>query len=269
MNDLPGGDFSKLLVGEHWPSELAVSDVVQASINRREVRSNFTSYSDQLLEIRSGALAKQSGQTADYLRSAFETGVQQARSTAEANEAKNHAYESAHSLATGLRAELSSIALDGESRIRAVQQSKKSMTSKVAEITEIIADSQTRANVKAAACASGILEAMQELLYKQEIDKSARQFSKECGSDTSLMFRGPDKAAITRQVRLILGQDEQPGPLTSEQLNVFQGGSEDRVPPPTTPTDIDRAGQACFLPGAQEPRAPDSFAGIAAPPGQR
>ncbi|PQM46271.1 hypothetical protein C1Y40_03569 [Mycobacterium talmoniae] len=152
----------------------------------------------------SGTLTDQEGRTADAGRDAFQAGERLSRETAEKYETIRRSNKSAHDSASELRSALLTIAENGNSRIEEIQQSKDSLPIKVGKITEVVADCQTQANAKAAACAGNMLTDIQHVLDKHGIQVSAQQFASDNGFDTTRMFRSPNTAKIRQQVETTL-----------------------------------------------------------------
>ncbi|WP_133053649.1 hypothetical protein, partial [Mycolicibacillus trivialis] len=188
MTNLPEGDFTELLIGAHWPSDMALSTMQTASASRANIESLFTRYSDQLQQIMVDPLANQAGTTADSLRMEFARGIQAARDTAEANGTKRAGYDSAHALASNLQEELAAIATSGNEQIHKIQSSKLPFPEKVVQISDVVMYSQAAAAVKAASCADGILDVIQTIFTGQNMELTARQFSKQHGFDPSSLF---------------------------------------------------------------------------------
>lgn len=210
MSDLPPGAFSEILVGQHWPSAPAMAAVYDAVANRGGAHTEFSMFAEQLRQIRSGPLADQSGITADRIRDTFDQGAQTAQSIADVNSAKQGAYHAAHSVADDLRDALTTIAEDGNTKIDQIRNAKGSAAEKIAQITEVVVDAQTRANTKAATCAGEILDAMQGIFAKQGIATSAREFASEHGLDVQAMFQAPNREAINARLTSFLGTPERP-----------------------------------------------------------
>lgn len=235
MSDLPPGEFSEILVGQHWPSSPAMTTIRNASANRGSVEDSFTSFSEQLRQIQAGPLANQNGLTADRIRDAFESGGDHAQSIADANRVKKAAYNTAHNVADELRDALTTIAEDGNSKIRSIQNSKGTLADKIAKITEVVVNAQTQANAKAAISAGDILDAMQEVFTKQGLDASARRFAKDHGVDPASMFGPPNKEDIQAQIKNVLNRLDPPQSPANDVPAHFSGDLQTDASQPQIP----------------------------------
>lgn len=80
-----------------------------------------------------------------------------------------------------LRAELTAIAEDGDSRIRHIEGGRDSEAAKLDGFVDVVMDCQSRAGGKAARYGQDILDAIQKVLAAEGIDQSARQFAAQHG----------------------------------------------------------------------------------------
>jgi hypothetical protein len=205
MSDFPPGRYSRILVGHVWPSGSNLAAVVNASTECANVAAAYQDLQDRLCQARFGPLAGQVGVTADDVHDAFRRGEDHARSIVEKNETKRAAFESAHSAVSELRAELTTIARDGDNRIRRIEGGEDSAAAKLDMLVEVVLDCQTRANVKAALYSQGILDAVQKILDAEGIDQSARRFAADHGIET--VFGHPTTDMVRSQVAALA-----PGP---------------------------------------------------------
>lgn len=220
------GDWTELLVGHVAPTDSNLAILSAASSYFGNVATGFRGYEDQLQRVWSGVLTDQEGRTADAGRAAFQQGVQLARETADRYDVIQGSSKSAHSSASDLRSELLTIAENGNCRIRQIQQSSDSLPIKIGRITEVVVDCQTQANAKAAACAGDLLTQIQQILDKQGIQVSSRQFARDNGFDTTRMFGSPNTEVIRNRVETTLN-------LTGSPDGTQALGNP--VPPPNAP----------------------------------
>ena len=290
MPDLPGGDWTPLLIGHQWPGSASLAALAASERNRAATAAAHNHYAESLRAVRMGALAGQQGVAADAARHLFQSGEDAARGIAESNEAKRDSYRWAHRYVAELRSALQDIARDGNSEIRRVLDSRRPLAEKVSAIVGTIAAAQTQANVKAAECSAGVLGAMETALGTAPSGLSAREFTKANGVDLVSAFRSPNQPDLQRQVSTALGvgipdTGESPGspavesganPVASNTVAVetipgrtepvpATGGSAPTPTPTPTPTSTaadSPAPGAATAPGAEsadlrEPVRPD------------
>jgi hypothetical protein len=101
---------------------------------------------------------------------------------------------------------------------------------------------QQDANSAAAPCTQNIFEAMQTVLDRRGIPKSARQFAQDHGIDTTRLLGSPSKEAVTQQVKDVLNQG---GPTD-------QGGPTEANPPDSMQPALGNMNQG----GTRPPGAP-------------
>ena len=203
--DYPPGEWSAILVGAQWVSRTTVEILDNAVVNRNTVVAHFADLYRTLHQAVDTTLAKQEGATADATRDAFRTGADQAFEVVRKNQAYAQALQKSVNAVVTLRGQLTDIAEKGNQQIRDIQQSKADTATKVAQITEVIANSQRDANQRALACAGEIMDdAGQNVLNAQGTGQSFRALAHAAGSDN--VNRQPDSQAIEAQVRDQLNQ---------------------------------------------------------------
>ncbi|SOJ54456.1 hypothetical protein MSIMFB_01950 [Mycobacterium simulans] len=236
MSDLPPGEWSSILVGLYWPAGSNVATISAESTNFGTIAAGYRYFENQLQAARIGPLASQEGLTADDLRDTLRRGEENAHDVAEKNVVKKSAYDFVRDSANDLRSELTVIAREGNSKIKEIQGSKDSLLTKIDKITDVVLDCQRRANAKAAMCGDNILNATQNILRREGIDISARQFANDRAIDTVQMFKSPSKEAIHDQVKGILANPTPEGYKADvtgspQGLESTGGGSPQTGPP--------------------------------------
>ncbi|MBO0881550.1 MAG: hypothetical protein J2P17_14660, partial [Mycobacterium sp.] len=206
--DYPPGEWSPLLVGAQWVSGTTLTILTNALANRRATVSNFSNLHETLQSALNSSLAGQEGATADAIRDAFNQGADQAFEIAEKNEAYAKALQHAHNSVIALRQLLTDIAARGNKEINDAQRSNTDSATKVAKISEVIANCQREANQKAAGCADDIMDAGQNVFTAQGTGQSFRGLAH--GNSIDNINQQPDLNAIEGQVR---GKLDQPAPL--------------------------------------------------------
>lgn len=204
MSDFPPGRYSQLLVGHVWPSGSNLAVVNSASADFGNTAAAYQDLQDQLCQARFGPLADQVGVTADDVRAAFQRGEDHARAIAEKNETKRAAFQSAHDAAKELRSQLTTIAEEGDNQIRHIQAGKGSSAAKLDKLVDVVLDCQIRANAAAASYGQDILNAVQQILAAEGVDKSARQLAEYHGIDAGRMFGRPHQDSVREQLRTLL-----------------------------------------------------------------
>lgn len=205
MNDLPGGEWSALLVGHQWPSSVALAALAESAQSRARVAVLQRDYAETLRSIRTNTLANQHGVTADDLNETFETGERAAYNLSGKNRIKQTAYVRAAQHVEDLRSSLTDIAAQGNSEIRAIVTSHQPLPSKVDAIAAAVLAAQTHANAKAAECSAHLLDAMQSLVEIDDPALSARQFTGANGTDLGRAFGTPSPEIVRREVEHVLG----------------------------------------------------------------
>lgn len=210
MRDLPGGQWSPLLIGHQWPGRDALAALAAAAENRATTADAHNSYAESLRAIRLGLLADQQGIAADAARHAFQAGEQSSRGVVEHNETKRDAYRWAHRYVAELRSALGDIARSGNAEIRQVLDSQRPPADKISAIVSAIAAAQTQANTKAAECSANVLATIEATLGTAQSGLSAREFTSANGVDLLSAFRSPSPEGLQRQVEAVLGESGSP-----------------------------------------------------------
>jgi hypothetical protein len=203
--DLPGGEWSPLLIGHQWPGSASLAALAASERNRAATAAAHNNYAESLRAVRVGTLASQQGVAADAARQLFQSGEDAALGIAESNEAKRDSYRWAHRYVAELRSALQDIAHVGNSEIRRVLDSQRPLAEKVSAIVGTIAAAQTQANAKAAECSAGVLGALETTLGTTQSGLSAREFTEANGVDLVSAFRSPNQPDLQRQVSTALG----------------------------------------------------------------
>ena len=216
VSDLPGGQWSSLLVGHQWPGSESLAALSTSADNRAATASSHHGYAETLRSIRYGVLAEQQGITAEAARHAFRTGEDTARVIAENNEAKRDSYRWAHRHVAELRSALRDIADSGNSEIRRTLDSRAPLAEKISAIVSTITNAQTQANTKAAECSANLLGVIDTALGTGPSGLSAREFSSGNGVDLLSAFRSPSPETLHSRVEAALRETApaDPGPQT-------------------------------------------------------
>jgi hypothetical protein len=221
MSDFPGGQWSALLVGHQWPNYGSLATVSTAALNRGAIGEQFDNYANILRTVREGALAEQQGVTAEDTKQAFESGELSAHDISEVNTTKKSSYESARNATDGLRSDLRSIAEQGNADIDAIVASKDPAAIKISKISDVVANAQGQANIKAASHSQHVLDAVQQVVRMSGIDSSARQFAEQYGVDLDKAFRSPTRNDVLEQVRTMLNKT---APVPDSPSSISSGG---------------------------------------------
>ncbi len=282
MPDLPGGEWSPLLIGHQWPGSASLAALAASERNRAATAAAHNNYAESLRAVRMGTLASQQGVAADAARQLFQSGEDAALGIAESNEAKRDSYRWAHRYVAELRSALQDIAHVGNSEIRRVLDSQRPLAEKVSAIVGTIAAAQTQANAKAAECSAGVLGALETTLGTTQSGLSAREFTEANGVDLVSAFRSPNQPDLQRQVSTALGVEipdtgESPGspavesgttPVASNAVAIetfpgrtdpvpATGGSAPTPTPAPTPADGAAAAPGAESADLREPIRPD------------
>jgi hypothetical protein len=266
--DYPPGEWSELLVGPQWVSGTTVMILTDSLANRKATVAHFSELHETLQSALNSTLAGQEGATADAIRDAFRQGADQAFQVAEKNESYAKALQRTHNSVIALRHLLTDIAEKGNKEIRDVQSSEADSATKIAKISEVIANCQREANQKAAGCADDVMDAGQNVVDAQGTGQSFRGLAHADAIDN--VNQQPNLNTIENQVR---GKLDQPAsqPLTHNNAlapppeapsgsgPVTDGGASRGVPTPTAPV-APPAGSAPNAPGSP-PSAPAAFGG--------
>lgn len=200
MIDLPPGEWSALLVGEHWPGPSAPVAMSEAADRRANQAATLEQYAEQLRSAREAHLAPQSGIAAETLRGLFDRGRRAVLDVADRNRVKADAYRRARHSVDQLRTDLAEIAADGNAAIEAVNRSDAPVDRKVAAILEVITAARTAAATKVAGHTDTVYAAVQSVLDSQGLDGSARMFAAAQGVSPDLHRGSPAIEALRREV---------------------------------------------------------------------
>lgn len=184
MSDLPPGQWTELLLGDHWPDAASLQTLSSASTERHSASTQFERYADTLRAIYGQNLVRQEGYTAEDTRNRFIAGEHHAREVTRTSRVKSQAYKDAHRSMEQLRQQLNELAAEGNQTIDAVIDSEMSLPDKVSRISAIIAATRSNAAIASAVQAGEIYSAIQTVLSNQGIDISARTFSAANGVAT-------------------------------------------------------------------------------------
>ncbi len=195
------GEWSQLIVGHQWPSEMTIAGLNAWIENRGQIAAAHHSVADLLNEAKTGPLAVQEGKTADALVQLFDEGEQLARDVARKNGIKKDSYTSALGSVHNLRENLSEIADRYNQEIKKVLESSEPAAVKVPQILSAIGRGQQEANLAAANCGGDIGDAGQRILDQELSGQSFRQFAKANGVDMSQLFRSRDTKGLESAVQ--------------------------------------------------------------------
>src|ERR1700722_1004808 len=121
----PPGEWSQLIVGHQWPSEMTITGLNAWIENRGQIAAAHHNIADLLNAAKTGPLAVQEGKTADALVQLFDEGEQLARDVARKNGLKKDSYTSALNSVHNLRENLSGIADRYNQEIKKVLESSE------------------------------------------------------------------------------------------------------------------------------------------------
>jgi hypothetical protein len=221
----PPGEWSLLIVGHQWPSEMTISGLNAWIENRGQIASAHHNIADLLNAAKTGPLAVQEGKTADALVQLFDDGEQLAREIARKNGVKKDSYAAALGSVHGLRDKLSGIADRYNQEIKTILQSSEPAAVKVPQILAAIGRGQQEANLAAANCGGDIGDAGQRILDQEDTGQSFRQFAKANGIDMSQLFRSRDPKGLEPTVTGMLnGQGSAGGGAVSGAVNPAVSG---------------------------------------------
>jgi hypothetical protein len=261
----PGGVWGQITVGPVWTPQSDLNVIGAAATNRRTTAVAWQHFSDQLWQTLSGPISPdvQKGMTADTIRETFKWSANQAGDVAATNSTISSAHDSAYHWATELNSQLTPIAEHVSSRINEIQTSKTPAPMKLEQIVEVVMKGQQEANTAAAPYAQNIFEAMQTILDRRGIPKSARQFAQEHGAPDRL-FGSPNKETVTEQVKGILNGPAPPqAPAPDSTPHGVGNLNQADAPPPAAPPagqgtsiqPVGMGGQADAPPPAAPPAA--------------
>src|ERR1700733_9433206 len=121
----PPGEWSTLIVGHQWPSEMTIAGLNTWIQNREQIANAHRNIADLLNGAKTGPLAVQEGKTADALVQLFDQGEQLARNVAQKNGVKKDSYAAALNSVHNLRDTLSGIANRYNDEIKKIIQSNE------------------------------------------------------------------------------------------------------------------------------------------------
>ena len=127
----PPGEYSRLIVGHQWPSDMTIAGLNAWIENRGQIANAHHNLADLLNAAKTGPLAVQEGKTADALVQLFGEGEQLARDVAAKNGVKKDSYTTALASVHNLRETLSGIANRYNDEIKKIMQSKEDRKSVV------------------------------------------------------------------------------------------------------------------------------------------
>jgi hypothetical protein len=132
-----------------------------------------------------------------------------------------------------LQQDLTSLADEGNKRIKEIQDSKEPVEAKVPQIVAAINQYRALANLAAAKYSGNVLDAMQRVLDEEGTDQSSRQFAQTHGLDVGQMFRQPESQEnLEEQARRVLTR---PGPTASLTGNSGTAPGNPPLPNPLSP----------------------------------
>lgn len=256
MTTIPGGKWSHLLVEHVWPDDGALAAIQVSRGHREIIQSGYQEFSETLGRAVHTALSEQQGVTAINLRQAFLQGEEQSRRLAQKNAAKAAAYAAAHASASDLQRGLYQLAKQGNSEIEDIEKSNEEAEIKLGKIVAKVAEYQRQANIKAANCASNILDAVQQILNQEGREESAHQFSQALGIDPRRLSKQPDDQLIEQQARDVMTV---PGSTASLTSNLDMASNDPQNGPHTKPNYADTSSLtnnlAVATPPVQRPHA--------------
>jgi hypothetical protein len=200
----PPGEWSLLIVGHQWPSEMTIAGLNAWIENRGQIANAHHNVADLLNAAKTGPLAVQEGKTADALVQLFDEGEQLAREVARKNGVKKDSYATALNSVHNLRDTLSGIANRYNDEIKKIIQSNEPAAIKAPQIVAAIGRGQQEANLAAANCGGDIGDAGQRILDQEDVGQSFRQFTKASGIDMSQLFRSRDTKELESTVQGML-----------------------------------------------------------------
>lgn len=200
MTDLPQGAWSDVIVGHQWPSAASLATLSLAVNNRSNNSTQLEKYVNQLASARTGPLASQEGVTAEDARDTFHAGEKHAQELGRQNLEKLHAYVRAQNATSALRAELTSVADDGNAEIASIQSSTEPGPIKFGKIIEAVMRFQSEANIRAARHADTVRDAIQQIFIATGLDYAAYKFAQDQGFNSDQAFGSPSKEATEQAV---------------------------------------------------------------------
>lgn len=193
-----------MLVGHQWPGPAALSLLAAAADNRATVHSAHESHADELQSVRVQNLAAQEGLAAEAARGLFRDGEDRSRAIAAKNLGKHTSYRTAHQAVRQLRADLETIATEGNAAIRRVLQSGGPAAAQVAAVVAIVIDAQQQGNARAAGRCAEVIGAIHHVLGAEAAGLSAQQFAALHGIELAAAFGSPIVERVHTEVIRVL-----------------------------------------------------------------
>lgn len=134
----PAGAYSALIVGDQWVFDQDLMALSQGKVNRSKIKLAYSHFEEMLRNVQSGPLADQEVYTGDDLRNVFHQGEKQARQVVQKYAIKEMAYSNAHNSIVSLQHDLTSVANEGNNRIKEIQDSKIPIDAKVTQIVAAV-----------------------------------------------------------------------------------------------------------------------------------
>lgn len=211
MTAFPDGEWSFLLVGDQWPADEDLRVLQHAKASREALKNGYYNFADMLQSAQISSLAEQGGRTVDDLRLAFQRGEACSRRIGERNSVKAGAYSSAIDSTVSVQQTLSALAEEGNSEIKAIQNSMAAGATRVAQILAMVQKYRALANATSAKYGANILDAIQRILDTNGTIQSAREFARTEGADVGLMFGQPfSRQYLESEVRRVLNEPDVP-----------------------------------------------------------
>lgn len=181
LADLPPGVWTRLLIGDQWPSSRSLAVLSASRDARLRLSSQFERYGEHLRTISMISISSQAGVTAEEAQAAFQHGVVKAYEVAEDNTIKHDSYRTAIQSATEFRTTLADLAATGNRQIDQINISQMPIPEKVDKITQVISEIRSHAALEAAKHAGQIYSAIQAILTSRGLDNSATIFAADNG----------------------------------------------------------------------------------------
>lgn len=204
MPNAAQGPWTAILVGHQWPADSTLETLAAGARNRHAVGMAFDSYAESLRSTSQTFLGMQEGATAQDARQAFASGERHARMVSDKNIAKKTALQQAHSATSELRSHLAEIAERGNGHIQGILDSKLPHAEKVAHLVDLVAQAQTEANVRAAACSQAMLGSIQSVLNESRSGLPAREFAAMHGVELGRNYASANTESIRSDVSAAL-----------------------------------------------------------------
>ena len=196
VEDLPPGEWTEILIGDHWPNHASVAAITSGVDARTKTALDFELYSSLLGKIKSSDLAHQEGVTAEHSRASFALGAINAEQIAHINGVKRDAYQAVQYGVVELRGVLHELASEGNAQIEEVNKSQKLLPQKISEILAIALEIRALAFQKSADCVGNIAHQVRTVLTAQGIGTSSKDFGAQLGA--YMTTRRPNEAVELR-----------------------------------------------------------------------